>query len=286
MKRNYFICDHVSHVFEPLIKKILSQLYTSGEECTAPTDAAIVICQPSRFLVYSVLQTTDNDVSIVTPLWVFYSYVKQTLLPPEFFCANPRMIFSGLVFHINHLDDCSMTNFYSDVILFFGGRICNHLTDDTTHSIMETRPLPLIHLHVPNNISDCDLKLIPLNLMTLSIFVNYFYQIEGEGEGGIMPITSIQDERLHFQSSGSLVRTVSYSWLDSCISQRKKLPEIDFYTVPKNINKQNQESTMIKRDLNCTDDEYNCRLNISLPLSSTFVLVSDKISKMKRKVGK
>ena len=200
--------------------------------------------------------------------------------------VNPRMIFSGLVFNTSHLDDCSMTNFYSDVIVLFGGRICEHLRDDTTHTVTETQPLQKKQLLVPIIVSDKDLKLIPLNLMTLSIFVNYFYQIEGEGEGGIMPITSIQDERLHFQSSGSLVRTVSYSWLDSCISQRKKLPEIDFYTVPKNINKQNQESTMIKRDLNCTDDEYNCKLNTSLPLSSTFVLVSDKISKMKRKVGK
>ena len=284
MKRNYFICEHVSHVFRPLMKEILTQLYTSGEESATPSDAAIIICQPSRFLVYSVLHTTDNDVSIVTPLWVFYSSVKQTLLPTEFYSADPRMIFSGLVFNTSHLDDCCMTNFYSDVIVLFGGRICEHLRDDTTHTVTETQPLQKKQLLVPIIVSDKDLKLIPLNLMTLSIFVNCFYQVEGEE--GIMPITSIQDERAHFLSSGSAVRTVSYSWLDSCISQRKKLPETDFYTVPKKLDRENQESGMMKRDLSCTDDEYDCRLNTSLPISSSFVLVSDKISKMKKKVCK
>lgn len=282
MRRNYYICDHVSHAFKSIIRDILSQFAVLGQESAEAADATIIICQPSRFLLYSLLQVSDNEVSIVTPLWAFYSSIKKVLQPLEFYSADPKMIFSGLCINIYHLDDCSMTDFYSNVILIFGGRICDHLTDDTTHTVMETKPLDMKQSFLHTEISVSKLESLKLNLRTLSIFVNYFYQIEEVSENNAFVV--IKDEREYFLSTNSEVRTVSYSWLDSCISQRKKLPETDFYTVSKKYDQQNQEFKIRRRAVDPIDEEYDCRRNKSLPLHSTYLIVSNRISTLKRKV--
>ena len=272
-KWTYFICHLVPDIFRTIVRNALSRLAADIEE-TAVTDAAVIICQSSQFSLYSYMQSSDHDVSIVTPLWGLYSLLNEDLQPLHYYSANPQMLFSGMCFDIFHLDNCSMTDFYASVILFFGGRIAVASTEFTTHRILELQPSKRKHPLTQIDISLSELSLMSFNSATVSLFVNYFFQLAGKGDSSKV---TVRDERGFLSIEGCATRTVSFSWLDACITQRCILPETDFYTSSKHA--QGRQFQPPRKVSDTPEKEFVERTNFSQPLKESYIIVCQRIRK-------
>ena len=77
---------------------------------------------------------------------------------------------------------------------------------------------------------------------------------------------------------------VSYSWLDACIAQLKKLSEEPFYTVYKDVNSHPPRYDTIERKVVLYDSNCENRTNKSQPLKGTSFVVSKKIIGETKKV--
>jgi hypothetical protein len=275
----YFVCPNTPQTLIGVVKAALSQFHNEIQESELVTKSDIIICQPSEFLRYRFLTRENDNVDIVTPLWVFYSCAKNKLLPFWMYSADPRLIFSGLLFNTQHLDVCSMTNMYKDVIVFFGGRISDGQTDVATHTIMEIKPYNSRCRPVATTVTSEVLASTPLSSDSLSLFVDAFFQLSTK---------SIRQSKTHCKENENITvnyaatHTVSYSWLDDCISQKVKLPESEYYTTPMNMS--DQQSSFKTEEKRIPDLEFQSRNNESLPLKGVSASVSKQVSKKLRQV--
>ena len=275
----YFVCPVTPRILVEIVKAALSQFHNEINESGLVTESQIIICQPSEFLRYSILTRDIENVDIVTLLWVFYSCAKKKLLPFESYTADPRLIFSGLSFNTQHLDDCCMTDMYKDVIVFFGGRITDGQTDCATHTIMETKPYNSNCRSEATTITFEILASTPISVDSLLLFVDAYCQISNQSSR-VSQTRSEVKENIIVNSSGT--HTVSYSWLDDCISQKVKLPESAYYTTPKDHDCRQSTSKIEGNQM--SDCEFLNRNNESLPLQGVSVNVSKKINKRLREV--
>jgi hypothetical protein len=275
----YFICPDNPQIFLRVVKSALSQFHNEILESELVTKSDIIICQPSEFLRYRFLTRENGNVDIVTPLWAFYSCAEKKLLQLGLYSADPRLIFSGLLFNTQHLDDCSMTNMYKEVIVFFGGRIADDQTGRATHTIMEIKPCNSSCRPVATTMTSEVLASTPISSDSLLLFVDAFFQLSNRN---ILQSQTNCKEKENIIVNYSATHTVSYSWLDDCISQKIKLPESEYYTNPKNLDY--LQSSFKNEEKRITDSEFHTRNNESVPLSAVTASVSKKISKRLRQV--
>lgn len=269
-----FVCPEISQILLGVVKAALSQFHNEIQESELVTTSEVIICQPSEFLRYRFLTRDVANVDIVTPLWVFNSCVKKKLLPLGSYSADPRLIFSGLLFNTQHLDDCSMTNMYKEVIVFFGGRIADGQMDRATHTIMEIKPYNSNCRPVASTVTFETLALTPLSADSLLVFVDAFFQLSSQN---ILQSHITCKEKENIIVNHAATHTVSYSWLDDCISQKVKLPESKYYTTPKDLDIVGSSFKMEKNRI--PDLEFHRRNNKSHPLKGVSASVSKKVNK-------
>ena len=275
----YFVCPDIPQIFLRVVKEALSQFHNEIQESELVTRSEIIICQPSEFLRYRFLTRDVENVDIVTPLWVFYSFEKKILLPFGLYSADPRLIFSGLLINTQHLDDCSMTNMYKEVIVFFGGRITDGQADCATHTIMEMKPFNSNCRPIATTMTFEILASTPLSADSLSLFVDAYFQSSSQN---IPRSEAHRVEKENIMVNCAATHTVSYSWLDDCISQKVKLPEREYYTTQKKVN--SQPWNFKAEEKQSPDLEFQSRNNESLPLKGVSASVSKKVKERLRQV--
>lgn len=269
-----FICPDIPQIIVGVVKAALSQFHNEIQESELVTTSEVIICQPSEFLRYRFLTRDVAYVDIVTPIWVFKSFVKKRMLPFGSYSADPRLIFSGLLFNTQHLDDCSMTNMYKEVIVFLGGRIADGQTDRATHTIMEIKPYNSNCRPVASTVTFEILAATPLSADSLLIFVDAFFQLSSQNPRRNQ-ISCTEKENIIVNHAAT--HTVSYSWLDDCISQKVKLPESKYYTTLKDLN---IGGSSFKIEENRIPDlEFHSRNNKSHPLKGVSANISKKVNK-------
>lgn len=278
MTLHILICPRLPKILKSIVRKSLNGIQDINE-VMGISEANVVVCEPSEFVLYQSL--TEHDTSIVTPLWAFYSSARLCIEDPGLYRAHPQLIFSGLTINICHLDHCCMTDFYSNMIAYFGGRVIDDSSEYSTHTIMETKPCqsaPLLH-HEEIDVS----KLVssPLNLTSIDVFVDAFFMISGQGYDSAL--VTEEDSSLKIKRYQSN-HCVSYSWLDACIAQLKKLPEEPYYTVYKGINSHPPRYDTIGKKVVQNDYDFDSRRNESQPLKGTSFLVSKRVRGVNRKV--
>ena len=274
MTLNFLICPNLPKILSSIVRKSLCEIDDIVTEVSGITEANVVICQPSEYNRYQYLIENMDDVSIVTPLWAFYSSVKHVIEDPCSYSANPQLIFSGLTINIRHLDHCCMTDFYSEMIAYFGGRVIDDSIEHSTHTVMETKPCQSASALHHEKIDIAELASLPLNLKSVNVFVNAFLKIQEQGSNS----ASLMKE-----DCGLMIKRhpsnhyVSYSWLDACIAHLKKLPEEPHYSAYKDIDSNPPRYDTIERKVVLNDTNYENRTNESQPLKGTSFVVSKGI---------
>jgi hypothetical protein len=278
MTLNFFICPNLPKILSSIVRKSLCEIHDIVTEVSGISEANVVICQPSEYTRYQRLLENMDDVSIVTPLWAFYSSVKHVIEDPCSYSANPQLIFSGLTINIRHLDHCCMTDFYSEMIAYFGGRVIDDSIEHSTHTVMETKPCQSASALHHEEIDIAELASLPLNITSISVFANAFFEIKEQGSNSAVDCSLMIKRH-------PLNHYVSYSWLDACIAQLRKLPEESYYTAYKNINSHPPRYDTIERKVVLNDSKYENRTNKSQPLKGTSFVVSKRISGESKKVN-
>lgn len=258
MPLHCFICPQLLPVQKSVIRDSIRQFAGKITEVTSISDAKVIICQPVDCIRYAPPVECYNIIFLVTQHWIFTSVLKQRIEPFYPYYPDPNLIFSGLSFDMRHLDDCTMTDFYSEVILFFGGRIIIDLNEHATHIVMETKPFEASELHLAS--PECAASQIV-------VFLDSF-----KSNCGLL--SSENDEMdLEIRSSVSS-HTVSYSWLDACITQRTKLREDAFYTHLKECDVQIPFKSIKMKKNGLVDNDFLDRTNTTRPLQGISLLIS------------
>lgn len=280
MTLHVLICPRLPKILESIVRKSLSGIQDINE-VMGISEANVVVCEPSEFVVYQSLTEQMDEMSIVNPLWAFYSSARLYIEDPVLYSAHPQLIFSGLTINIRHLDHCCMTDFYSNMIAYFGGRVIDDSTEYSTHTVMETKPFQSASLLHHEDIDIADLVSLPLNLTSINVFVDAFFMISGQGCDSALVTEEESSLKIkRYQSN----HCVSYSWLDACIAQLKKLPEEPYYTVYKGISSNPPRYDTIGKKVVQNDNDFDSRTNESEPLTGTSFLVSKRIGGVKKKV--
>jgi hypothetical protein len=282
MTLNFLICPNLPKILSSIVRQSLCEIHDIVTEVSGISEANVIICQPFEYTRYQYLIENTDDVSIVTPLWAFYSSVKHVIEDPCSYSANPQLIFSGLTINIHHLDHCCMTDFYSEMIAYFGGRVIDDSTEHSTHTVMETKPCQSASALHHEEIDIAELASLRLNLKSVNVFVNAFFEIKEQGSNSASGMK--EDCSLMIKRHPSN-HYVSYSWLDACIAQLKKLPEEPYYTASKDINSHPPRYDTIERNVVLNDSTYENRTNKSQPLKGTSFIISKRISVETKKVN-
>lgn len=262
MPLHCFICPSLLPLQKSVIRDSIHHFAGKITEVTSVDDAKVIICQPVDCIRYAPPIESCDIVFLVTQHWIFNSVLKKRIEPFYPYYPDPNLIFSGLSFDMRHLDDCTMTDFYSEVILFFGGRIITDSTEHASHIVMETKPFEASELHLAS--PKCAASQIV-------VFLDSFQLSCGENGGSS---TSENDEMASEIRSSVSSHTVSYSWLDACITQRTKLREEVFYTYKKESDILIPfKSTKTKKN-SLVDHYFLDRINTTRPLQGISLLIS------------
>lgn len=245
-KRFFFICDRFPEPFANEIRESLSTFAATEQETLEATEASIIISQSTEYCRHTSAKSNCENVFIVTACWALCSATMKSLEPPNFYSADPLKIFSGLSINLSSLGNCNLTDFYSSVISFYGGRTTSGCSDWGARNIIS------VMTKSPGGGSDSNIH-----------DQSYRYGIETRNN----------------------IYNVSYTWLDSCILQKKKVPMEGFYMTSDNnisvtlspFRKKDQEMAFICKEL------YLKNLPLA-PLRGKSVLVSKQLSSVDRKV--
>lgn len=257
-----FICPELLPIQKGVIRDSICHFAGKITEVTSIEDAKVIICQPVNCIRYAPPVESCNIIFLVSQHWILNSVLKQRIEPFYPYYPDANLIFSGLSFDMRHLDDCTMTDFYSEVVMFFGGRVISDSTEHATHVVMETKPFEASELHLAS--PKCAASQI------VGFLDNF---LSNSGRNGASSSSENVEMASEIRSSVSS-HTVSYSWLDACITQRTKLREDAFYTHSKECDTLIPvKSTKIKKN-RLADNEFLDRINTTRPLQGFSLLIS------------